>query len=88
LETLERLNAAYPSLFSKSDGDEGERTGGFVEEWGWFVTLDNLTDSDFTKWDTVTEWGVVRFLNTLTYFKQKQDYVEQQRQQAMLRNSG
>jgi len=44
----------------------------YINKWGWYETLYNLTNGDLTKWDIVLEWNVVRFLNTLAFIKDKQ----------------
>jgi len=31
-----------------------------------------MTNGDLTKWDEILEWNVLRFLNTLTFIKDKQ----------------
>lgn len=43
----------------------------FGDKWGWFVILDMLSNNDPTKWDEISEWNVIKFLNTIAYYKEK-----------------
>ena len=88
---MEELIKGYGRLFetSVSEDDQGIEKGSkpsFVEYWGWYYTLDNLSNNDRTKWDFFLDMNVVAFLNTLAYYKDKQGYIEEQTQQ-QLRNA-
>lgn len=82
---MEKFYGSYKSLFGEKDegGDsedeEDDRPDpieidnkSYIDRWGWYETLYNLTNGDLTKWDIVLEWNVVRFLNTLSFIKDKQ----------------
>jgi len=76
---LESLIKGYAILFGLKDEtsneDSGEGSPEFVRHWGWYYTLDSLSNNDRSKWDYYLDMNVVAFLNTLAYFKDKQDYI-------------
>lgn len=76
---MESLIKGYAILFGlkdeASDEDSGEGSPEFVKHWGWYYTLDSLSNNDRSKWDYYLDMNVVAFLNTLAYFKDKQDYI-------------
>ena len=63
--------------------NEGSNRPGFVKHWGWYYTLDNLSNNDRTKWEYFLEMNVIEFLNSLSYFKDKQNYIKEQLDQQM-----
>jgi len=76
---LEGIYKKYQAIFGEKDkeGDEPLRPedkdkGAYIAKWGWYETLYNMTNGDLTKWDEILKWGVYRFLNTLTFIKDKQ----------------
>ena len=82
---LSGIVQSYARLFgveeqgSDEDVEEGNSPQ-FVKHWGWYYTLDNLSNNDRSKWDYLLDLNVIAFLNTLAYYKDKQDYIaEQQR---------
>ena len=83
---MESLIKSYARLFGladkESDEDSGEGSPEFVKHWGWYYTLDNLSNNDRTKWDSFLEMNVVAFLNTLAYYKDKQEYIAEATKQA------
>ena len=83
---MERLIKSYAVLFGieekESDEDTSEGSPEFVRYWGWYYTLDNLSNNDRTKWDYFLDMNVIAFLNALSYYKDKQNYImEAQKQQ-------
>jgi hypothetical protein len=83
---LESLIKGYAILFGvkdeESNEDSSEGSPEFVKHWGWYYTLDSLSNNDRTKWDFFLDMNVVAFLNTLAYFKDKQEYIaESQKKQ-------
>ena len=76
---MESLIKGYAILFGLTDEesheDNSEGSPEFVKHWGWYYTLDSLSNNDRTKWDFFLDMNVVAFLNTLAYFKDKQDYI-------------
>ena len=82
---MECLYKKYKYLFGERDADgdtEDEEddfkstqeieSDSYNDKWGWYETLYNMTNGDLTKWDIILEWNVVRFLNTLSFIKDKQ----------------
>ena len=66
-----------------SKDDEGSQKGtGFTERWGWWSTLDNLTNSRIDKWDEILNWDITKALNIVSYYSDKQK-MEQQAQREM-----
>ena len=81
MQTLEALNTNYRKLFDKdATKDEGRiaRSGKGFENWGWFITLDNLSNSRPETWEEFEKMGVIQFLNICSFYKDKQK--EQERQ--------
>lgn len=83
MQSLNQINGKYPRLFEQdNEGDSGEgepiKQGGLAA-WGWYNVLDSLSNSDRTKWDYFLNMGVIEFLNTLAYFKDKEKHLEQLR---------
>jgi hypothetical protein len=62
-------------LFDGGSGETEEGSGdrdSFNKRWGWWQTLDNLTNSRIDKWDIVLEWNVIKALNIVAYYSDKQ----------------
>lgn len=85
MQCFSELTNAYPKLFRK-DAEKGNQRGeetikkkvSFTDVWGWYCTLDGLSNNDRTKWDYFLDMKIIEFLNTLSYFRDKQK--DQQRQ--------
>ena len=72
-----RLYSSYRRLFEPEvveTDKEIRRSDGFLEHWGWIVTLDEIAGEDYTKWDVIMKWSVVRFLNTVAFHKDKKQW--------------
>ena len=68
------------------EDDEGSKGGtGFGERWGWWHTLDNLTNSRIDKWDEVLNYEVIKALNLVAYYKDKQRMEQQVHREQMQR---
>jgi tRNA(Ser,Leu) C12 N-acetylase TAN1 len=69
----------YRGLFGKTDEHSEVEVGERVkteqerhyEYWGWYVTLDSVSNKDRTKWDYYLNMNVVAFLNYLSYVKDR-----------------
>ena len=75
MQSFGKLNALFKRLFEvKTEGDEPVTIGeeSFASHWGWFLVLDNLSNSDRTKWDYFLNMNIIEFLNTLCFYKDKQ----------------
>ena len=80
LQTYREFISNYRGLFGKSnergEGDDTERVERTEQQkhldyWSWYVTLDNLSGKDRTKWDYFLNMNVVAFLNYLSYIKDR-----------------
>lgn len=49
----------------------GDPSGDFRTRWGWYITIDELTNGDPFKETEVYGWSVIRFLNRLAYLKER-----------------
>lgn len=49
-----------------------ERQSGF-SRWGWFGFIDRLANGDPTKYEAVSELNFIMCLNTLSYWKEKEE---------------
>lgn len=50
----------------------------YARYWGWFVTLDAISNNVRKDWDYFTTMNVIEFLTTLSFYKDKQEYEKQQ----------
>lgn len=79
MQTFVEMERPYESLYQrKFDEEEQEKTPAFAskeqdfnERWGWFVSLDMLSNNNPILWDQITEWNVIKFLNTVSYYHEK-----------------
>ena len=76
LQRFEQFNKNYKGLFGQEDGgsDEGSKEEWFNKKWGWYLTLDALSNSRVVDFDKILEFNVVFFLNMIAYYKDKQEY--------------
>ena len=51
------------------------------DRWGWMSMVDRLSNSDITKHDLVYERNYIECLNLLSYWKEKDEYVEEMNKQ-------
>ena len=72
MQSVEGITASYPGLFDSGGSEEDSGSGGFATKWGWFVTLDNLSNSNLLQWDEYMAMNVTPFLNLCAYIKDKQ----------------
>jgi hypothetical protein len=81
LGLLEEMRTGYNTLFDtepESDNRDGDRdskrqsVSGFLEQWGWEYNVDQCSENERISPDKVyLEWNVIRFLNKLSYLKDK-----------------
>lgn len=77
LQGYRGFTSNYGRLFGKSnevnEGEDRERTEQqkHLDYWSWYVTLDNMSGKDRTKWDYYLNMNVVAFLNYLSYIKDR-----------------
>ena len=77
LQSYRGFVSKYRGLFGKSnersEGVDTERSSERTEQqkhldyWSWYVTLDNLSGKDRTKWDYFLNLPIIQFLNLLSY---------------------
>ena len=46
------------------------------DRWGWMSMIDRLSGGDITKHDLVYDRNYIECLNLLSYWKEKDEYVE------------
>jgi hypothetical protein len=83
LESLGRINKKYDRLWQQpTNKSRGNITGSGkgLEQWGWYVTLDNMSNSRPETWQFYYEMKLLEFLNLLLYYKDKEEYIEKIRQ--------
>jgi hypothetical protein len=84
LDVRKRIVAKYDSLFRIGDSEESEGIGDFSEgaqfakQWGWYQSIYALAKGDVTKFDEVTELGLLKCLTYLTFEKQKVEIEQRQ----------
>lgn len=49
---------------------------GFSEYWGWYGTLDSLSNNDVTKWEYISKMDLISFLNIIAYYKDKHKHMD------------
>ncbi len=75
MQSLSDTNKRYSGLFGKAVEQSGNDNNGsskkFAERWGWYVTLDRLSNSRPDKWKYYYDMGVIEFLNLVAFYKDK-----------------
>ena len=82
LQGLNQFITRYAGLLGKgkakdieedSEGDTIELTeqDKHANHWGWYVTLDILSNKDREKWDYFLNMNIVAFLNYLAFVKDR-----------------
>lgn len=85
MQRIKELTTTYARLFPKASAEGTEEseevieikpsiTNNFYSYWGWQITLDKMTQGDATKEDEILDWTVIKFLNKLSYLKDKHDF--------------
>ena len=91
MQCYESITKQYDGIFRPRVDETEEGTGQpdeqveerFEDYYGWLLTLDAMSNNDRTKWDYFGNMKVIEFLNTLTYYKVKQDWMNEK-----LKNNG
>ena len=78
MQVLSDVNRQYHNLFG-GDGEANTESGGttFYEKWGWIATINDITNNDRTKWDYFFKMNVIEFLNTVSFYKDKNEHEKQ-----------
>ena len=50
--------------------------GGFAKHWGWFITLDSISNNNPKDYNYYTSMNIKAFLTLLSFYKDKQDMQE------------
>lgn len=69
----------YRGLFGKGEdsGEEDEEKGpnssdnGYTERWGWYISIERVAEIMRIPFNDVTDLGLIEFLNTMSYIKDK-----------------
>jgi hypothetical protein len=51
------------------------------DRWGWMSMVDRLSNSDITKHDLIYDRNYIECLNLLSYWKEKDEYMEEMNKQ-------
>jgi hypothetical protein len=51
------------------------------DRWGWMSMIDRLSGGDITKHDLVYDRNYIECLNLLSYWKEKDEYMEEMNKQ-------
>jgi hypothetical protein len=94
LQTYQRLNKSYNSLFGKGDteeqeGNEGEierNTETFEARWGWVYNAELIKGFEGIELDKVWELPIIQALNGLAYLKDKSKNESEQIEQINRKN--
>lgn len=90
MQSLKGLNERFGGLFAKpdeeDDGADGQPSIGF-KRWGWMITLDNLSQSDPTKYPYYYALNVIEFLTILSYYNDKRKEEERRNEIERLKRS-
>jgi hypothetical protein len=82
LDFRKRTIDGYPVLFGEQNDEEAENdfseTTQFGKQWGWYQSIYQLAKGDITKFESVTELGLLECLTMLTFEKQKMDIEHRQ----------
>jgi len=76
LQELGKFNERYRKLFSAAGGEGGDEAeeGGFLDTWGWFINLDQMSNGRIELWDYLTDMNVTAFMNYMAYRHDKANY--------------
>jgi len=72
---------------TEDDITEGPAAPTFSTRWKWFSIIERLAGGDITKFETVYKVSYISALNTLSYWKERDDYqVRLQKRQEMMKS--
>ena len=81
----------YEGLFNTTQVDEEVEEDGpavptFSNRWKWFSMIERLAGGDVTKFEEVYDVSYLTALNTLSYWKEKDDYENMMRKRQEMMN--
>jgi hypothetical protein len=59
----------------------------YKEKWGWIIIINDLSNDKRWKWDYFFNMDLVEFLNTVSFFKDKNDYEYELQKRANRKNN-
>jgi hypothetical protein len=90
LQVLSGINRSYPVLFGiridESSEDGSGEVSDFYSKWGWVAIINDMSNNDATKWNYFFKMNVTEFLNTVVFYKDKNEHDRQLHERAMRRN--
>jgi hypothetical protein len=63
----------------EEDEDDGPAMPTFSDRWKWFSIVERLANGDVTKFEEIYKITYITALNTLSYWKERDDYQERLR---------
>ena len=93
-KSITALEQNFGSLFGSRESDSGEDSGNngfnprwdFERYWGWQHIIIEMSEGNPIIEDAIYEWEVIRFLNRLSYLKEKAQVEEQINRMKLLNN--
>jgi hypothetical protein len=93
-KSITALEQNFGSLFGSRESDTGESAGDngfnprgdFERYWGWQHIIIEMSEGNPIVEDAIYEWEVIRFLNRLSYLKEKAQVEEQINRMKLLNN--
>tara|TARA_R110002050_G_scaffold51356_3_gene118116 strand:+ start:99 stop:356 length:258 start_codon:yes stop_codon:yes gene_type:complete len=79
----------FSALFNGSkedEGQEGPAVPKFSDRWKWFSIIERLANGDITKFNEVYKITYITALNTLSYWKERDEYQERLRKRQEMMN--
>lgn len=68
----------YEKLFESSSSEDYDAFAPTIDnKWSWMAMVDRLSNSDITKHEEVYNINYIQALNLLSYWKVKDDYINQ-----------
>tara|TARA_R110002049_G_scaffold70174_1_gene181432 strand:- start:498 stop:755 length:258 start_codon:yes stop_codon:yes gene_type:complete len=79
----------FSALFNGTKEDEeqeGPAVPKFSDRWKWFSIIERLANGDITKFNEVYKITYITALNTLSYWKERDEYQERLRKRQEMMN--
>jgi hypothetical protein len=87
LEFRDGLGDIYSEVFGSGGNQDGfSEPNDFSREWGWFASLDELTNGDATKYEEVTKLPMHLCLKIMCYKIAKAKHENEQIKKQMRKN--
>ena len=79
----------FSALFNgpkEDEEQEGPAVPKFSDRWKWFSIVERLANGDITKFNEVYKITYITALNTLSYWKERDEYQERLRKRQEMMN--